>query len=440
MTELVIEKRHNPVMDLCIAYGLYQLIASSKVDVKLQGYPSAYVITYDTFDVDDVDLFLPDDFVNFGRFLNKERKEKMLQKILGDDANESLLLVDGALESILDYYQMPVGERVMTGIPKHASKKDLTSIIGTWYGGKGHRTSGAATTGYRVHVFERLLAELGFVFAVSFTSINKEDYLFWVGVPSESGITELRLFDNKKIDKDTGEIKRNQFIAPHSVEIGLAQTHLNVQHKMQKANIQHEYDGALFMRGWFNGNTGSPDWVDHMAPHPFRESTLQAMLNHMSIHPRDKKVSFQHALSTWLVHQQPQGFYDTAAIIAKEDRWVGPEESEDILKMAGLSQLHTNIGVNRIGRRLNELLYNKRGYTVMLEFMDVDTKEDLMRALSNMAVEYDKLNKGRYPIWNQEEFEAFIKEVDNPDVSGQAIASAVLLLSKTKHEKKVEAE
>lgn len=437
MPELVIEKRHNPVMDLCIAYGLFYIVTVNKTRATLKNFPSAYVITYDTFDAAEADILPPiEDWVNFGPYLFKGRKQLMLDGLYGTKEVESNLVKDNALEAIFEYYATPVPERSVKNIPKHAKKMDYTGMIGTWYGGKGHRTAGSATKGYRVPLFERWLAELGFVEGVSFTNIEDKDYLFWIGIPSEEGLTDTRMLERRVTDPETGEISRSQFIRSHSVEIALARTLLTVQHQVQTDNIEPEYEGALFMRGWFNGNTGSADRVDRMTFFPFDESTTQSCLLHLMASSRDPKVDFQHALSRWLLNRTPKGFYDTVAIMAKEDRWVSAQESEDYLQMAGMTELHTNEGVNRLGRRLNELLYNKRGHTVMLDLMDVKTKEDLMRTVSNLSIEYDKLNKGRYALWNKDELEAFIKEVDNPDLTGQDIASAILLLSKTRQEKK----
>lgn len=437
MPELVIEKHHNPVMDLSIAYGLFHILTDNDTKATLKNYPSAYVITYDHFDAEEAYLIPPDEeWVNFGRFLNRTHKRKMMENLYGTENKESLLLANNTLPSIIRYFETPIPDRTTDNIPDHARKNNWTGIIGTWYGGKGHRTAGNATTGYRAPLFERWLAELGFIHAVSFTSIKDNDFLLWVGIPSEVGTTDIRRFEDKNVNKETGEISRRQYLRSHSVEIALAQTQLGVQQKMQTSNIQNQYDGALYMRGWFNGNTGSPDWVNTLELYPFRENTVQAALIHMNATPRDKKIDFQHTLSTWLIERKQQSFYDAVAVIAKENRWVNPEESEDYLHMAGLTELHTNVGVVRIGRRLNELLFNKRGYTLTLDLMDVHTNEDLMRAVSNVSVEYDKLVKGRYPLWNKEEFDAFIETVDNPDYQGQDIASAILLLSKTRQEKK----
>lgn len=439
MLELVIEKRHNPIMDLSIAIGLFSILKAHHARPVLHNYPGAYVIRYSPFDAENVFISpVPEDQVFFASFLFGPNKKRTFNILFGtaDETEESKLTVDGTFEAILAYYQAPVTERSVDHIPKHASKKDWSSTIGTWYGAKGQRTSGNANTGYRAHLFERWLAELGFIHGVTTVKVSEDDYLLWMAIPSESGMKNIKRFPifKNKGENDVKELVK--YYRAHSVEGAIVKRQIDIQLKLAADNIKNQYDGILYMKGWSNGRTGSTDRVTVTPFIPAQESTLSALQMHFEPNPRDKKIDWQHALTHWLSTNSKQGFYDTVAVMTKENRWVDPSESEDYMSIAGIKALHHNEGIYRLGRTLGILLYNKRGYTLSVDLMDVHTKEELMHAVTQLALEHEKLTKGSFALWKDGEYNAFLEAVDNEQYSARDIASAILLQSKTRRDQK----
>lgn len=439
MLELVIEKRHNRVMDLSIAFGLFYILKAHKAKPVLHNYAGAYVIRYSPFNTEDVYVPpIPEEQIYFAYFLSGLNKKRMMDILYGtpDDKQESKLTVDGTFDAILKYYQTPVTERTVDILPPHARKNDWTSTIGTWYGAKGQRTSGNANTGYRAPLFERWLAELGFIHAATTVRVGEHDYLLWMAIPSQSGLKEIKRFEIYKTDPEKNEQSVINSLRAHSVEGAIIKRQLAIQKASTASNIIQQFEGVLYMKGWYNGNTCSTDRVTVAPFLPVKESTLNALELHFEPNPRDKKIDLQHALTHWLSTNSKQGFYDTVAVITKEDRWVDSSESEDYMNMAGIKGLYQNEGVHRLGKALNILLYNKRGYALSVDLMDVHTIEELMRTVTQLALEHDKLTKGHFALWQDSEYNAFLEAVDNEQYSARDIASAILLQSKTRRDHK----
>lgn len=447
VNELVIEKRHNEVMDLSIAYGLLHILNFNEIKASLHNYKGAFVIRHEDFNPNNMFLFQQEEF-DFGKFLNRGNQKKLVKKVFDDPVEDtrSELLNEGIFESIINYYSSDVNKREEQKFPNKIEKLTDVTIIGSWYGGKGQRSKSAHSVGYRTMKFERWLAELGFVTTASFLSIDGDDFLIWLAQPSEKGTKENRRFEQSYVDKETGEIKKLRFIRADNVESVIAEQLLNIQEKATSDNLLDEYDGVLFLQGWNNGNTGSPDKVRSLDWYPFSDNTLTQTKQFLQPYLNDKKIELRYQLAKWLLTRTKQSFYELVQVLAKDARKININNRKDYLYMAKLEKLHTNKGVAVIGKRLNGLLYDKKGYGVLVDFMDVHSKSELMNVVSKMSVIHNKATKGQFNIWNDEEYASFLKVVNDERFKAKDISSAILLHSqtypakRTKEEDKIETE
>lgn len=442
MNQLVVEKRHNPIMDLSIAYGLLYLLTFNEVKTKLTNHRNAYVITYEDFDIESISLYKLDQFdFNFGKFLNRKNKKKIIEVLFDDieTGERSKLLEEGHLEAIINYYSTDVNERITSELPKELKKTTNMTIIGSWYGGKGQRSNLATSIGYKTNQLERWLSELGFITTASFMSIDDDDFLLWMAIPSKIGVVENKLFEETTKDEESGEYKRRQFTRSDNVETVIAERLLYIQDRMAKLNIINNYDGALFMQGWNNGNTGSADKVKLLDWYPYTEETLEYTMNMLRPFSNDKKIELRYELSKWLLTRTQQSYHNFVQVLAKEGRKIYEIQREDYLIMANIKDLHTNIGIITIGKRLNGLLHEKRGFEVLVDLMDVHSKAQLMEVIGNMSIIHNKVTKGRFNLWNNEEHAEFLKVVNDEAFTAKDITSAILLHSQT-YPKKEEVE
>ena len=432
MNELIIEKRHNEVMDLSIAYGLLHILNFNEIKATLHNYKSAFVIRHEEFDPNGVFLFQQEEF-NFGKFLNRSNQENLIKTLFDNPAENtnSELLQEGVFEGIINYYSTDISKREGLKLPNKLHGLTGVSIIGTWYGGKGQRSSSANSTGYRAIKFERFLAELGFITTASFLSIEGDDFLVWMAQPSQLGVSENKRFEQSYSDKETGEVKVLNFIRADNVESVITEQLLNIQYKIYSDNLVENYDGMLFLQGWNNGNTGSPDKVRLLDWYPFSDDTLIQTEQFLNPYSNDKKNELRYQLAKWLLTRTKQSFHEFVQVVAKDGRKINTKNREDYLYMANLGALHTNRGITVVGRRLNGLLFDKRGYTTLVDLMDVHSKPDLLNVVSEMSVVYNKATKGQFNMWSDEEYASFLEVINDETYTAKDIASAILLHSQT---------
>lgn len=427
MKELTIVKDQNDVMDVSIAYGLLSILRENGVQAILKHYPAAYIIEAEDYDASTFELYqnAADENARFNCMVSNADRLTLLKKLFGKDDNPGTLEKDGRMNALFSYFET-LNEDIWK---EYGLKNTNMTYVGSGFDTKGQRGHGVPRT-RNVPELIRYTAALGYLRASSFLTINDNDEYSWLPIPSQQGVTDIVQMDiGTKVDAETGEMKRITYLSENSVLTGLAHVLLKLQSTLMKENMLERYDGVITLQTLKAGQRGLNGKIEQFTWLPLNEQVIHNWLKRMSFRGSDKQYDWKHALSCFIVFRNKEDFGQYTRIAAKEQKRHLHKEAEDCMNMIGLTELYENQGIKTAGKRLNQLLYRKKGYEVQATLMNATTKNEVMRGITLMAHIY-KRTMG-YSFWEEADVNAMMKTIDNPLYQGTDIASAILLASNT---------
>lgn len=420
MKRLKILKSENEIMELFIAYGLCHILRDNDLQWELVNKKSYFLIEVEND-------FLPRDLVlnpleeqdlwNVNSSLNRVEKARRLEAVNQYfDSEENM-------ERVFNYYET-LDEKYVKG-----TKKEGATYSGTVYYTKGVRGASSANS-QKIIDFQNQLSFLGFV---SVTTYCLTDYdVNAVLIPRRT--SQLRLpFVFTGRDKETGEIKRHTYFSKTTKSIISARIYLQSVKEFQYESVIKDYEKVAFMQ------------MAPTAKKPMADKVLYIPVEDISIELCDdllKKLEFsnisddvKYATAAWVLSMNEGNFFHYLKMCSKKNVLIEKDRLEELIALQNkrVQEIFNSESVKILGRGLNRLIRDKRGYEVQVALLNCHSIQVLTEIIRDINLLYYKNYKG-YCLNENNILETI--QFAETDKAVQVLANAILTYSTVYFEKK----
>ncbi|MEI3892123.1 MULTISPECIES: hypothetical protein [unclassified Bacillus (in: firmicutes)] len=420
MKQLKILKVENPIQELCIAYGLLAILRQNDVSCKLSNKKACYLIEiYD--EVDYVEFFLDDlpfeKVNNLNSTINKSEIEKLLAKI------QEFFECEQNLDNIFKYYET-LDESIISSY-----KRDEGALyVGTCFYSKGLR-SYKAPKSERVYPFEKFLSFLGFHYASSYVRLSDEVEISWLLEPKEiEDVLKIELFSY--VDKETGEIKSLRKIRDDSKVVTLSRIYLEIIQYLKGEQISNNYDGLWVMQVVPTNNKPLMDKVKVFTILNLNEKSLEELLKKVTYSTVNRDCKY--ATASYVLNPDEDSLFKMIQQYVKRNETISENTAKELLKLNAFQDIYNAEVITKLGRGLNRLVRDKKGYSLQVSLMSCVHEEDLIEVLQEMSLLYNR-NYKTY-LLNDENMNELMSLL-NDGVKLKTLSNLILLSSNTYKEK-----
>lgn len=409
-------------MELFIAYGLCRILKDNDITWTLTNNNSCFLIEVNkNFCYRDLILnpLEEQDLWNVNSSLNNTERMKRLESVNQYfDSEENM-------ERIFSYYET-LDKQYLKGV-----KKERATYCGTVFYTKGVRGGNAADS-QNVTDFENKLSFLGFLNSATYCTTDFE--INAVLVPRKT--SQLRMpFVFSTTDKETGETKKYTYLSKTTKSIVNARIYLHSITKFLSESVIEEYEKVLFMQ---------------MAPtanKPMADKTFYTPIIGMSIDLCEDLLAklewsnisddVKHAVADWVLHMNVNTFFYFLKMCSKKNVFIEKIKMEELIALQNqrVQEIFNSESVKLLGRGLNRLIREKRGYEIQVELLNCYNIQILTKIIRDINLLYYK-NFSQYRLEEKNIIE--IIGFADTDADVEIISNAILTYATVFFERKKE--
>lgn len=406
----------NEIEDICIAYGLCKILADNDIEFLLKKLKSKITINTDDFDIEElewIDVTI-DDCYNINSNMNSNDIKKRLVKL-----NDFMSKKEN-LCSIFKYY-ISLNENDLID---SLTKKCDSIGIGNCYYSLGKRAKDVSRVKpLRIPPYIKNLSFTGWVYGVSYIC-NDNIETSTILIPKETSII-YKPYEFTYKDEDTEEIKIRRKISGTSNIVLSSRQYIET---LRQYNfIKDKYDKIIFMQLSMSKNKPLADKSFELPIYNWDNELLERFSKILYYSTNDydvKEVTANFILDTRYIN-----FSKLIKMYSKKEQIMDLKFKEELLGMytTRIQEIYNNEIVNKLGRGLHKLLYNKRGFTIQTQLYNVMNAFHLQKCIRQIVDEYSRVFK--FPLITNEELIEIVNFIQDKK-EAKICTDAILAMSK----------
>ncbi len=402
--ELKVYHSSNEVEDICILNGLCKLLEMNDVDFKVEKLSDYYSLKHETFNYEEA-RYNPINEIECYTCNSSSNKSEKLMSING--ANE---FFKNNVVLTFKYFSIHNDEL----LKKEKMKKDAGSICnGSFFNTKGVRASTSAKS-LKIYPMQRFAAFLGWVSSTNY--IRNDDVEINVVIIPKVADRIIRPYEYRyPPDKETNEIKVKTYCGKREKRsdiIMLAEIYANTatEYLLYKKDNDYEIEDILFMMLTKSGQKPLPNKCFQLPVYNWNRELYLKLVDILSRSYGNYDV--RDVTARFILKPSLVNFHKLIHVFSKKNQLLELRFKEDLVNMYNnkVQEIHNNVTVQKLGRALNLLIYNKRGFEILTRLYTVRTCESLAVRIREIEDSYIRLKSS--PILNKEEHTSLINLID----------------------------
>lgn len=424
--ELKVYHSSNTIQDICEVNGLCKLLEINDIEYELIKLEEYYLIKHEDFNYDEAEFFdiAEEDCYTCNSSLNKKEK---LNSING--ANDFL---SKNISLVLKYYAEH-NDKLLKGM-----KKEGSLCIGSFFNTKSIRAS-TSPGSFKVHSLKRSTAFLGWITSTTYIT-NDDVEINAILIPKKTNRV-LRPHEFTYTDKETNEIIKRVYFGKQSKKsdiIMLAEIYTNTTNEYLLYRNSHndvEIESIIFMMLTKAVQKPLPNRCFQLPIYNWSRDfyiKLGNILNYSFADYDVKDITARYILKPNLLN-----YHKLVQIYSKKEQLLEVKYKEDIINMYNnkVQKIHNNISVQKLGRGLSILLYNKKGFEILTRLYTVRTPESLAIRIREIEDTYARVKS--YALLNNEEHLELVNLI-NTNKDAVICANAIISFGRVFYEKKAD--
>lgn len=421
MFEFKISKTSNEIEDICVAYGVCKILKDNDIPFRLKDNSSKFSIYTEIFDLEELEYYEMD---NAGKpwnlssyTTNSEYKDK---------SNKINEYMEENIVSIFKY--------ILKDDKEFKDKNINYSSWGNNYCTKSNSNIKTAKSGSRMRHY---LSAIGWLHGCSYIRskyTDNQDIEATIILKPKDTDEIKKPYNGTYVNKDTGEVKIYAYSkkSQNNVVADIyCKTSINYN------LLADEYDGIIVMYCTATKNKPMPNKTEELKIHRhFSNNFYNEMIRYIthSYTPIDVEI----AVSQYVLNlEKYKEFSNLIRACAKNNTFIKNNLKKEMVFLYGqiIKDIYDNIAIMKLGKGLNRLLYENKGYMAQIKLYGVANEKHIHNCVRLICDEY-KRTFG-YSVISDAELLEVIEIIDGKD-NAKICADAIISYAKVFIENKKE--
>lgn len=408
MFEFKVHKTANEIEDICVAYGVCKILNDNDIEFRLKDNKSMFSIYTEEFELDELEYY----------DLEEENKPWNVSSYTnnGEYKNKIPKVNNYMSENIVDIFKDLLGQEEMK------VKNIPYSSLGNNHCVKSNSTpQGIKKGNENIHY----LSIIGWIHGCSYVNNNKMEATM---VLKPCYTDEIKKpYCITYADKETGESKILTCVS-NSSEINMI-ARLYCETIINFNLVSTEYERVIIMYSMMTSNkplahkTFSLNVYDELTIDFFKDMLKTITWNSIPI-------DVENITSNYILNiDRYVSFSKLIRVYSKNNALINIKFKEEMLSLYSetVKNIYNNEIVIKLGRSLNRLLRDNKGYNAQIKLYTIANEKHLQSAIRNIVDEYKRVyNKNAL---NSEELINIINKINNKN-EAKICADAIIAYSK----------